>query len=168
MGSRGVTARESDCGLDYLIIATEKCLKPINFKYFDVKDIMDTLKNHITDAVRREHISYLEDKEDVQEYIDANLPQKLDAVVLLIAECLSKYHQNGEFILYDYEANTERKITEFIYTDNILDDLLKALNEMLGPEHWEYKSWIRDSDRKEWISHMKMMCDSLVSLKGGN
>jgi len=167
MGAWGVTARESDSGLDYLHIAKVKCLEPIDFLNFDVNNIMETLKNHIIDVIRRENEPHVKNKERVQEYIDANLPVEYTTVVLLLAECLTEYHQNGEFIIHDYEANTDRKITKFIYTSITIDELLKNLHEMLNPEHWLYQSWFEDNTREEWKSHMKTMCDSLISLKGG-
>lgn len=166
MGDWGVTARQSDSGLDYLHVAIEKCLKPINFNYFDVKYIMETLENHIIEKIRQENEPYVEDKERIQEYIDANFPHEYNTVILLVSECLTEYHLKGKITLYDYEVETDREIFKFIYTDDVLDELFEKLHEMLDPEHWLYKAWFEDETREEWLSHMKEMCDSLSSLKG--
>ena len=168
MGSWGVTARESDYGLDLLALIETDYLKPTGFKHFDVKDVMDFCKNYIIDGIRREQEPYLGEDEDIQEYIDANLPYRYDTVIQLVAECLSEYAQNSEFLIDDYEANVEIRITEFIFTESILDELLEELHKMLDPKSWLYKSWFEDSTRQEWIAHMKMVCDSIVGLKGGS
>ena len=168
MGSWGVRARESDYGLDLLARIETEHLKPIEFKHFDVKGIMEFCKNHIIDGIRRENEPYLKEGEDVQYYIDANLPDRYDTVVQLVAECLAEYAQNGVFIIWDYSADTEMQISDFIFTDSVLDELLEELHKMLDPEHEVYASWFGDSYFRKWKSHMKMMCDSLVSLKGGS
>ena len=142
-------------------------LKPTGFKHFDVKGVMDFCKNHIIDEIKREQEPYLGEDEDIQEYIDANLPYRYDTVIQLVAECLSEYSQNGEFLMDDYEANVEISIIEFIFTDNVLDELLEELRKMLDPKHFVYKSWFEDDVREEWKAHINMMCDSIMRLKGG-
>ena len=167
MGAWGTTARESDNGLDTLALIEVKCLKPVGFKHFDVKAILDFCKNHIIEGIKKEEEPWLREDDDIQEYIDANLPHRYDSVIKLVASCLTEYAQNGVFIIEDYEAKTKMRITEFIYTDSVLDEILGELKNMLNPEHFEYTSWFQDDDRQAWKSHMQMMCDSIASLKGG-
>jgi hypothetical protein len=168
MGAWGITERESDSGLDMLALIETKILKPIGFKYFDVKGIMEFCKNHIVEGIRRENEPYLEEGEDVQEYIDANFPNRYDTVIRLVAECLSEFFQKGVFVIEDYEAKIEMKITEFIFTDSVLDELLEELQKMLDPEHDAYTTWFEEDTRQEWVAHMKMMCDSMTGLKAFN
>jgi len=167
MGAWGVTARESDNGLDTLALIEVKCLKPKAFKHFDVKAILDFCRNNIIEGIKKEEEPWLREDDDIQEYIDANLPHRYDGVIKLVALCLTEYSQNGVFLIEDYEAKAEIRITEFIYTDSVLDEILDELKDMLDPEHFEYTSWFEDADRQVWIAHMKMMCDSIASLKGG-
>ena len=167
MGAWGITARENDTGLDTLALISLKCLKPIGFKHFDVKGISDFLNDYFHKGFLKENEGYIKEGEDYQEYLDDYLSRRRPSAVMVIAECLSKYVQKGELLILDYETNTEMKICEVIYTDSVLDELLKELHEMLDPEHWEYKSWIEESDREEWKAYMKVLCDGLISLKGG-
>ena len=166
MGAWGITARESDSGLDTLAIIEVKCLKPIGFKYFDVKGICDFLMDYFTKGFLKENEGYIKEGENYQEYLDDYLSRRYPCAVMLIAECLTEHSQNGVFIIEDYDENVEMRITEFIYTDSVLDELLDELHKMLDPGHIEYKSWIKDADRKKWLSHIKTLCDSIASLKG--
>ena len=165
MGAWGVTARQSDYGLDMLALIVEKYLKPIDFNHFDVKGIMDFCKNHIIEGIKKEEEAYLGEDEDVQEYIDVNLPDRYNTVICLVAESLTEYAKNGLFVIFDYEANTERYITKFIYTDSVLKELLRALRKMFNPKSWIYRSWFDEDTRQEWISHMKMLCNSIEGLR---
>jgi len=165
MGAWGVTARESDYGLDTLTRIEMDYLKPIDFKHFDVKGVMEFCRNHIIEGLRREHEPYVKNKERLQYYIDANLPYRYNTVIQLVAECLSEFSQKGVFVILDYEAKKKMKIEEFIFTGSVLDELLEELYKMLDPTHDVYTSWFEEDTRQEWIAHMKMMCDSIVKLK---
>jgi len=167
MGAWGITAKESDSGLDTLALIEVNCLKPIGFRHFDVKGISDFLNNHFTKGFLKENEGYIKEGEDYQEYLDDYLSRRRPNAAMLIAECLAEYSKNGVFLIQDYDENVEMQITEFIYTDSILDEILGELKEMLDPENWQYKSWFEEDDRKKWVAHMKMMCDSIESLKGG-
>jgi hypothetical protein len=92
VGSWGVTARESDRGLDYLALIEEKCLKPIDFKYFDVHTALEMLRNHIIGSIKRENKSSLS-KNRIWEYIEANFPDSYNYAVLIVAECFAEYLQ---------------------------------------------------------------------------
>ena len=59
MGSWGVTAHESDCGLDLRFIIADKYLKKLNNKCFAIKDALELLRAHIIDEFYREHIKML-------------------------------------------------------------------------------------------------------------
>jgi len=166
MGAWGITARASDTGLDTLAIIEEKCLKPINFKHFDVKGICDFLIDYFTKGFLKENEGYIKEGEDYQEYLDDYLSRRFPYAVILIAECLTEYSQNGVFLIEDYNAKIEMRITEFIYTDSVLDELLEKLYEMIDPEHHMCKAWFEDADREAWKSHLKSLCDSIASLKG--
>jgi len=166
MGAWGITAHESDAGLDALAIIEKKCLKPINFKYFDVKSICDYLVDYFTKGFLKENEGYIKDGEDYQEYLDDYLSRRYPYAVILIAECLAEYSQNGVFIIEDYDTKTETRITELIYTDSVLAELLEELHKMLDPEHDMYKAWFEDAVREAWKSRMTILCDSVTSLKG--
>ena len=166
MGWWGITARESDTGLDYLYIAIEKCLIPVDFKHFDVKSIMQTLETHIINRVRKEIEPDVNDKEEIQEYIESRLSDEYYIVPLLVADCLKEYYQKGKITLH--YAGTDRKVTEIICTDSVLDELLEGLQEALDPKCYPNYSWANDKIRKKWIAHVKDMCDSLKSLKRVN
>ena len=168
MGAWGITARESDTGLDILSVIAEKCLKPIEFKYFDVKGISDFLNDYFLKRFLRDNKGYIEEGEEYQEYLDDYLSRRRPSAIMLIAECLSEYAQKGVFLIFDYETKTGIRINKFIYTDSVLDRLLEELREMLDPEHWEYKSWFEDDDREKWKAYMNVMCDNLTSLKRGS
>ena len=167
MGAWGVTARQCDYGLDTLALIEKECLKPIGFRHFDVKCILEHCKNHIINEVIRENAPYTQEGEDIQEYIDDALSRKYDTAIMLVVECLADYFQTGVFRIRDYEANTEMEITTFIFTDNLLDELYNELQKMLDPKHSQYKSWIGDDTLQKWKLHMKFLCDSLIALKGG-
>jgi hypothetical protein len=167
MGAWGFAAKESDRGLDTLGLIEANCLKPIGFKHFDVKGISNYLNDYFTKGFLKENEGYIKEGEDYQEYLDDYLSRRRPNAVILIAECLTEYSKNGAFIIHDYDEQVEMRITEFIYTDIVLDEMLDELKKMLDPEHFEYKSWFEDADRKKWIAHMEMMCASIESLKKG-
>ncbi|MCL2853290.1 MAG: hypothetical protein FWE20_09715, partial [Defluviitaleaceae bacterium] len=151
-------------------------LKPIGFGYFDVKGIMEFCKNHIIEGIRRENESFLKkervgkklSEKLIQENIDIMFPSRYGTAVLLVAECLAEFSKKGVFVIEDYEAGAEMKITEFIFTDSVLDELLEELHKMLDPDHDAYTSWFEEDTRQQWIAHMKMVCDSIEGLKGGD
>jgi len=165
MGAWGVTARESDSGLDLLAVIETKCLKPIDFKHFDVAAIMEFLKSHIIEKIRIANRGCSEKR--MAYYIEVNFQDDYNDAVLLVSECLADYYQHGELVIDDYDAEIERKITQFIFTDSMLDELLEELHKMLDPKSGLYDVWSEDSDRQEWTLHMKMVCDCLTGLKGG-
>jgi len=170
VGSWGVKARQSDYGLDMLALIETNYLKPIDFKCFDVKGIMDFCKQHIIKGIRREEEPYLSEDDDIQEYIDANLPYRYDTVIRLVAECVAEYLQNRVFIIKEYNTNKKMRISEFIFADGVLGELLEALKKMLDPNHDTYKSWIGDETLAEWKTHMQMLCDTISQAmsKGGD
>jgi len=168
VGSWGVTARQSDRGLDYLDLIVSRCLKPINFKNFDVNAILEMLRNHIIGVIRKEEEPYMENKADVWEYIACNVPKSYNYVVLLVAEILVEYFQKGEVMFHDYDTDKKMKITEFIFTDSDLYELLKELEEMLNPKHEMSTSWFEPETLNEWQSHVNMLCDCLKRGFGSN
>ena len=68
MGAWGVTARQSDYGSDMLALIEADYLKPIGFKHFDVKGIMEFCKNHIIEGIRREEGPYVSDSKEMRQY----------------------------------------------------------------------------------------------------
>ena len=167
MGSWGVKARESDHGLDSLAYIETMVLRPIDFKHFDVRAILDFLESHIKAKLIKDHKGEME-------YVDANYPDYHYAAVLLVAECLSDFYREGKLVIKDYSDYDikggkhivhKRTITEFIFTNEDLDELLKELHDMLDPEHRMSKCWIGDDNLMKWQVHMQMLCESLVGLK---
>jgi len=150
MGAWGITMRESDSGLDLLALVEKKCLKPIDFKYFNVDVILDFLKNHIIEQIKKANSGCAEDM--MAHYIEANFTSDYNDAVLLVSECFADYLHKGAFIAKDYETKTEMKITEFIFTDSVLDELLEELHKMLEPTHDMYTTLFEDDTRKEWVS----------------
>ena len=181
VGSWGVKANESDIGLDYLGLVHAAILKPNDYKQFDVVAVLEYLKSHIIKVIRhdwkpltKEEIKQYKksnlpipkvlSEEEIQAYVDEGFRVHYSYVVTLVAECLCDYFQTGEYIIYDYEASTERKITKFVYTTETLEFLLSELENFLEPTHFEYESWASGESLQEWLSHILMLCNSM---KGG-
>ena len=176
MGAWGITSRESDAGLDTLALIETDILKPIGFKYFDVKSVMEFCKDRIIEDLRREYDPYLKSKkltkkvfnELLQGNIDVMFPSHYSTAVLLVAECLVAFIEKGVFVINDYESKMDMEISKFIFTNSVLDELLQELRKLLNPTHDAYTSWLDDNIRQEWIKHVKMMCDSIETLKRGS
>ena len=165
MGAWGIKAHECDSCLDMLTVVKRNILTPIDFMHFDVAVILDYLKDHIIEQIKKTSKGC--SKEMMEFYIEVIFPQEYNDAVFLVAECLTDYIQNGEYLIYDYDVNIERKITKFNFTDGVLEELLEELKKMLDPEHDMYISWVKEEVRQTWIAHMEMMCNSIASLKGG-
>jgi hypothetical protein len=96
MGCWGVKATECDCGLDLLYGAITSNLLKKNFKQFNVKELMAVSKKHIIDGIKEENKGC--SKADMEMYIDSNFPYSYDHAVMLMAECLVDFFNNGEVV----------------------------------------------------------------------
>ena len=182
MGSWGVKAHESDRGLDYLGLIRDEILKPSDYSQFDVTVVLEHLKNHIIKGIRhdcrpftKEEIKHYKannlpipndsgvlTEEQIQEYVDYNFPICYSYVIALVAECLNDYFQTGVYLIHDYKADTERKITKFVYTSDNLEFLAIELEKFLKPTHSEYESWKESKSFRKWKSHIKKLCECMV------
>jgi hypothetical protein len=165
MGAWGVKAHECDTSLDMLAIVESKILQPIDYRHFNVRSALDLLKDHVIEEIRNANRGC--DVERIAYYIDYNFSADYGYAIRLVSECLADYVQNGEYIITDYETDTEIKISEFVYTDSDLDELLKELQEMIDPSYYMHSSWFEDEVRQAWKAHMEMIYGCIASLKGG-
>ena len=157
MGSWGITMRESDYGLDLLgtIVGTQ--LKAADFSTFNVGDALEVIKADIMDAIRLANRGC--SAADMVFYFSENFPLNFTQGALLIAECLADYYRTGEVVVYDYVGEAydpvEQHIKEFIVTEPDLHLLMEELQSVQAPDHWLYRSWVRDEIRKEWLAHIQ-------------
>ena len=168
MGAWGVTARQSDTGLDYLSLVQDRHLQEADYQYFDVRAIVDFLKAYIFDGIVRYNAGCSD--EEMETYIEANFPYRYGHAVLLIAECLADYFDTGELAVDLYNDGADEpqvmKISKFIYTGDDLRHLLGELQGILKPDHDLYDAW-KDSDSfDEWQTHVQALCDKLQSRMG--
>ena len=159
MGSWGVKAHESDTGLDLLAVADERYLCGMKYKTFYIKHIIEILRSHIIDKFAKESFGW--DAEYIEFFYDYTFPHEFAHAVVLVAECFVEYQCDGEYIIHDFEEDKDRGISEFIFTDKDLKDLLSELQSILEPEHRLYKAWEGGDSFNEWKSHIQMLCDSL-------
>ena len=163
MGSWGITMRQSDYGLDLLgtIVGTQ--LKAADFSTFNVGDALEVIKADIMDAIRLANRGC--SAEDMVFYFSENFPPNFTQGALLIAECLTDYYRTGELVVFDYVGENynpiEYHIKEFVVTKNDLHLLLEELQSVQDPDHWLYRSWIRDETRREWLDHIQSVYQTL-------
>ena len=163
MGSWGITMRESDYGLDLLgtIVGTQ--LIAVDFSTFNVADALEVIKADIMEEIRQANRGC--SAADLVFYFTENFPRNFTQGALLIAECLTDYYRTGELIVYDYVGENydpvEHRISEFVVTEADLHLLLEELQSVQVPEHWLYRSWIRDETCKEWLVHIQSVYHAL-------
>ena len=160
MGSWGIRAHESDCGLDLLAVAEDRILRGVKFKTFHVKHITELLRSHIIDKFVKE--SYGWESHYIDAFYDGTFHYNFAHAVILVAECFAEYRQKGKYTVNDFSKGNVRKrrITEFIYTNKDLETLRTELQATLDPEHELYNSWF-DEHLNEWKAHIQMLCDTL-------
>ena len=132
-------------------------LKAVNFSNFNVADALEVIKADIMEEIRQANRGC--SAADLVFYFTENFPRNFTQGALLIAECLTDYYRTGELIVYDYVGENydpvEHRISEFVVTEADLHLLLEELQSVQVPEHWLYRSWIRDETRKEWLAHIQ-------------
>ena len=160
MGSWGLRVHKSDRGLDYLGLVKITILKQHGCRFFDVPVIMEHLKNHIIDEIKYANRGCSE--EDMEECIGSNFPIDYSYAVLLVAECLAEYFKKGKYFIHDYEANEQKKISEFIFTADDLHALAAELRKILDPKHSVYKMWESSALFREWRTHINKLCRTLA------
>ena len=159
MGSWGVRAHESDCGLDLLAVAENRILRGIKFKTFHVRHITELLRAHLIDEFAKE--SYGWEAQYIDFFYEYTLPHDFAHAVMLVAECFADYRKKGKYVIHDYEAKKNRHISEFVFTNADLEFLLTELQSILNPEHALYDSWKNSESLKKWQAHIKLLCDTL-------
>jgi hypothetical protein len=159
VGSWGVTAQESDYGLDLLAYAVEKNLRVKSFQCFNVAEIMQLLQAHIIDAFSKESEGW------EQEYIDYfhnyTYPLNIAYASMLVAECITEYHKEGKFSVFDYETSKQQNIARFIITVGDIEALLTDLRNILSSGHSLYESWENSNAFNEWKEHIQALCGTL-------
>ena len=163
MGSWGVTMRQSDYGLDLLGVIVGTQLKAADFSSFRVADALEVIKADIMEEIRRANRGC--SAEDLVFYFSENFPCNFTQGALLIAECLADYYRTGELVVYDYVGENydpvEHHIKDFVVTEADLKLLLDELQSVQNPEHWLYRSWLRDETREEWLAHIQSVYQTL-------
>ena len=163
MGSWGITMRESDYGLDLLGAIVNRQLKALDFSTFKVADALEVIKTDIMEEIRLANRGC--SATDLVFYFSENFPHNFTQGALLIAECLADYYRTGELVVYDYVGENydpvEHCIKEFVVTEADLQLLLEELQTVQDPEHWLYQSWIRNETRKEWLTHIQGVYQTL-------
>jgi len=170
VGSWGVRAHNSDCGLDLLAVAENRYLRGVKFKNFHVRHVTELLKTHIIGEFAKENNGC--ESQYIDFFYGYTLPYRFAHAVMLVAECFAEYRQMGKYTLDDYSTKKakKRQIAEFIFTNKDLETLRNELQAILDPEHGLYESW-KDSDSfNEWRAHIQMLCETISKTmsKGGD
>lgn len=159
MGAWGVTARESDTGLDYLAIVEKQHFEKNGYSYFEVKEVMEFLHSFILDGIKRENKGCPD--EDMELYIQSAFPYRYGHAVILIAECLADYIDNGVLEVDRYVAGADEpqvmRIANFVYTKDDLRRLLSDLQSILQADHDLYEVWRESNSFDEWQAHMNTL-----------
>ena len=157
MGSWGITMRQSDYGLDLLDTIVKTQLKKVDFSTFNVAEAISLLRQEILDEIKRANRGCSPEKMDC--YINENFPENFTQAALLVAECLADYYRTGGLTVTEYVGRNydqvDHRITDFTVTKDDLQSLLDELRRVQDPENPMYKSWFRDSVRKEWLAHIR-------------
>jgi hypothetical protein len=164
VGSWGVSAHESDYGLDLLAVVTDKHLREVNYKHFGIREATELLKTHIVAEFNRENGDVFKEigSEKAQEYIDYfneyTFPYHYAYAVMLVAECFAEYIKEGNLTVYDYGAKKDRTIFVFMYNTDELNAFLTELRAILNPEHVLYVSWKESKSFDKWKAFMEKLC----------
>ena len=163
MGAWGITMRESDDGLDMLDHLIVQQLKEVDFAIFNVSEAIKLLRQDVLEVIKKANRGC--SPEELKFYIEENFPRGFAEAALLIAECLADYYRTGELIVYDYIGEdydpVEHRIKEFAVTRTDLQLLMRELEKVQDPEHEVYQSWIREETRREWLSHIQGVYQTL-------
>jgi len=157
MGAWGIKSKESDAGLNVLGVIIRENLKKKDFRDFDIKEILDFLKSHITDKVNHEN-RHCENDEEAAYYFNEIFPDRYAEAVLLVSECLTEFLQSGEFVFNTFEnaEPTERKIKTFVYSTYDLKNLLPDLRTAIENQK-EATEWFEESNAEKWKAHVEDM-----------
>ena len=159
MGSWGIRAHESDYGLDLLAVTEERYLRGIGYKNFHIRHITELLRANIVDEFVKESNGW--ESHYIDFFYEYTLPYHFAEAVILVAECFAEYCISGKYHIHDYKAEKERRISNFIFTDEDLKYLLKELQSILEPKHAFCKSWCESDSFGKWQSHIKTLCNFL-------
>ena len=164
MGAWGITMRQSDYGLDLLDTIVGKQLRSVDFSTFNVADALEVIKADVMEEIRRANRGC--SASDMVFYFSENFPRNFAQGALLIAECLADYYCTGELVVDDYVGENydpvERRIKEFVVTEDDLKLLLEELQSVQDPEHEVYQSWIDDVTRSKWLNHIQSVYRTLA------
>ena len=161
MGSWGVRAHESDYGLDLLSAAVEKYLRGVKFKTFHVRHILEIMRSDIIDRFAKE--SYGWELEYTDFFYGYTFKYNFAHAVILVAECIAEYRQNGAYLICDFatEKTKKRQVKDFIFTEKDLYELQTELQSILVPKHPLHDSWADSDSFCEWQTHIQTLCDTL-------
>lgn len=159
MGAWGVTATEDDDCLDLLDIVKRNYLIPKNFQYFNVKEIIELLKQSIIDEIIKTNKGC--SKEEINFYIKANFQNNYNYVILLVSDCLMNYFLDHKLIIDIFDGNYinchEKEITKFVFSNDDLEYILMCLKDILSPNNNMYKLWGETNFFNEWLEYIKKM-----------
>ena len=161
MGNWGISAHQSDCGLDLLAVAKERILRGVKFRTFHVRHITEFLRSHIIDEFVAESNGW--ESQYIDFFYDYTFQYDFGHAVMLVAECFAEYHQEGRYTINDFstEKGKKRWITEFVFTNKDLEFLRLELQFILNPQHKLYDSWKNSDSFNAWQAHMQKLCDTL-------
>ena len=157
MGSRGITERQSDYGLDLLGAIVDTQLKQADFATFNVTEALEVIKADVLNEIRLGNRGC--SAEELISRISTNFRRYFTHGAFLIAECLADYYRTGELTVTEYVGErcdlVDHHIKEVVVTPADLKILLDELLSVQNPEHELYQSWFEDSVREKWLAQME-------------
>jgi len=156
MGAGGINFKGSEAGLNMMGVIKRENLEKKDFSDFNIKEVTELLKNHITDKLNYEN-SYCNTDEEKELYFSELFPERYADVVLLVAEYFVEYLENGGFVLWTFERFNKprrRNIDVFTYT---ADDLKKLLSDLQGAIKTRKENAVqfKKADTKKWLAYVK-------------
>ena len=97
MGAWGITARQSDDGLDLLDTIVAEQLRNVNFTVFNVSEAITLLNQTIQEEI--EQYKQKPPSKITDFYISKTLMHDFTNAAILIAECFYDYYQTGELVV---------------------------------------------------------------------
>ena len=158
MGSWGVKATQSDTGLDYFTDIQKEILSRENYEYFHLKAVKGFLAYRVYKSLETGSYGYdIESAQDTFEY-------RYSQGIILIAECFEEYYKTGklEITLYNEKILSCKYISQFIFSENEISELIKDLRNILNPEHPLYEDWKESEHFNEWLTHIESLITTLV------
>lgn len=151
MGAWGIKALDSDEGLDVLDEFTDYSIE--NDKII-IGDLVEYFKKEELLPENSNEIDFL-----------------YDQTVLVLAELLDEYKNNGKIVLEyedDNEEEVEEEITDIIFDRKDLDYLTIQITDIMEPKgeiHELYELWEESDSFQEWKEHILSLINKLENMK---